>query len=309
MAATAQFPPSPRANVLGDSGWHEQPGPVEKSPSLLGKRENRDYGAKLEVKKFKQDSPRLEVHIDNGLPRFDQKLNQEQDNKSLPTLDQTKLDVKMNADQQKLDSTRMRDEKNVFGMDSGRHNAESQIAAQRLMQQDISKSSWQVMSPAESTQDALVQRKRIAMAQQKHDVRPFMQSYDLSSSGMSQNISAMVSGNPNPTITSSSSAVLHPKDQLQASAAMNAGLSPDAMMQMQQMARRRANPLQKISASVLGIASPVGTVNSGGVTNVNSPSTSSIPPIAPVKSEGMIVTGQKKEPIDNFLALISVAQR
>ena len=311
MAPTSQFPPSPRANMVGDNGWHDQPGLIEKQSSLLGKRDSRDYGPKLDTKKFKQDSPRLDVHVDNGLSRFDQKLNQEQDNKSMGSLEQTKLDMKMNADLQKLDGARIRDDKNGFGIESGRHNGESQIAAQRLMQQDISKPSWQGLSPVESTPDALLQRKRIALAQQKPDSRQFMQPYDLSTSGMSQSVSALVAGTANHPVASSSSTLLHPKDQLPASSAVSAGLSSDAMMQMQmqQTARRRVNLLQKNSANVTGIASPGSTVNSGGITNVNSPSTASMPSIAPVKIEGMMVTGQKKEPVDNFMSLISIAQR
>lgn len=328
MGSIAQFPLSPTSSMSGTWAGHEPTGiTMEKQLSMLGRRDARDFrGVKLDTKKFKQDSPRLDkfpLHIDKSLLRSDHKTDQEQDIKPASmghqdALELMKFETQLNSDQQRIeDSARMRDEKSGFGVDSGQsQHHDPQLSSQRLAQQDIERQSWQVLSPVgdrDSKQDDLLQRKKLLVMPQKPDDRVFQQSLvnDIPhmSSGMAQNVTTAVGASNNPALVSSSSSTLiQPKDQLQVSGTI-AGVLGGPSDPMQQLPRRRTNSLPKNTASVAGVASPGSTINSGGMQNVNSPSTASMPSLASLKSEGLMVAGQRKELMDTFVALLSTAQR
>eukprot|EP00250_Pteridium_aquilinum_P011308 c19982_g1_i1 orf=281-3946(+) len=301
LSSAAQFPLSPKPSpalpeMMGVT--------TEKQSSLLGKRDGREFGGKLDMKKPKQDSPRP---MDKG---FGQKADQEQDLKALSnenTLEVLKIE---NSDQQRLDdSTRLRDENGGFGVPGGQSQLhDPQLLYQRLTQQDIDNQLWQVPGLAgdkDNKQDELLHRKRVMMMQQKFDGRAFQQqplANDISrmAPGMAQ-IAASVVASGNPALAPSLS-----NDQLQISGAMAGG---DQMPQSQQWSRRRTNSLPKNASNITEIVSPASTVNSGGIASINSPSIASVPPVVSVKSEGLINPGQRREPLDNLMVLMSVAQR
>lgn len=288
LSSVTQFPSSPRTSMLNTPAVPEI---AEKLSSLLGKRDGRDFGVKLDIKKPKQDSPRLDklqMHMEKG---FGHKTEQEMG-----------YENSMEAVKRENSDHQMRDDNDGFGATSGQSQLHDPLLYQRLTQQDIDNQSWQVSGlpgDKDNKQDELMQRKRLLMMQ-KLDGRAFQQpsANDISrmASGMVQNAA---SGNP--ALMSSSS-----KDQLQVSGAMAGG---DQMLQGQQLSRRRTNSLPKNASSIAGVASPGSTINSGGIANVNSPSTASMPPVVSVKSEGLMVPGQRRDPLDNFAHLLSVAQR
>ncbi|MCO5576387.1 hypothetical protein L7F22_030197 [Adiantum nelumboides] len=276
---------------------------AEKQSSLLGKRDGREFGGKLDIKKLKQESPRPQLHS--------YRVDQEQDLKAFGlgydnSLEAVKLE---NSDQQRTDeSTRMRDENSGVGMAGGQSQVhDSQLLYQRLAQQDMDNQSWQVsglVGDRDSKQEELLQRKRILMMQQKLDGRVFQQpmANDVScmASGLAQNASSVVTTSGNQALVSST------KDQLQVSGAM--ALS-DQIFQGQQLARRRTNSLPKNVASIAGAASPGSTINTGGIAAVNSPSTASMPPAVSAKSDGLMLPLPKRDPLDNFPLLLAVAER
>ncbi|KAH7421722.1 hypothetical protein KP509_13G072900 [Ceratopteris richardii] len=289
LGPMALSPKSVMLNVpemMGTSG--------EKQSPLLGKRDGKDFGSKLDIKKLKQESPRPQLH--------GHKMEQEQELKAFPmgfenSLENVKLET---SDLQRSDeSTRMRDENAGYGVTSGQSQVnDSQLLYQRFMQQDVDSRSWQVPGLAGDKdikqEELLQQRRRLLLMQQQQQKaqQPIAQA-------MAQNASPVVT--PGNQALSSLS-----KDQLQVSGTMSVG---DQILQGQQMSRRRTGSLPKNAASIAGAASPGNTINSGGITGVNSPSTASMPSALPVKPEGLMVPAQKREPLDDFTFLISAAQK
>lgn len=282
---------SPKPGMLNAS---EMMGIVaEKQSSLLGKRDGRDFGGKLDIKKLKQESPRPQMH---GYK------TEEQDLKAFGMGYENPVEaVKLESiDQQRSD------ENGSVGMAGGQPQLnDSQLLYQRLAQPDMDNSSWQVsglVGDKDSKQEELLQRKRLLMMQQqKLEGRVFQQP-------MSNDVSRMISGMSQNASSVNQGLVASSKDQLQMSGAM--ALS-DQILQGQQLARRRTNSLPKNAAGIAGAASPGSTINSGGIAGVNSPSTASMPSAVAVKPEGLMVPGSKKEreALEDFPILLAVAQR
>lgn len=342
---SAQFPPSPSSSMSGTPVTPLGHEPSGFAASNLRKRVSRDSeDVKLDIKRPKQmdtsalkfdnksmtdqqhqDASNFQQHFDNENQHNAQPALGclEQDPKVVSSADHESIsEIMMNHPTEFQKSTKLEQQRLEDPVKIGEEhqNLETdELENQRLLQsfgklQDLPSQSLQVLSPLgdrDRKQDDLLQRKKPPPSPkmlQKPDGRLSTQPSASELCQMSpmsvQNVVPALGSSTNPVIVPPLTSLNHPK---QTQAAISGG--PDPMLSLQQstnsLLRRRANSLPKTPTMTPAVASPGSTVTSGGMQSINSPSTANMPPVTAVRSEA---SGQSKDPIENLMALLSVAQ-